>query len=162
MGSQVVSAEPAIGGQTVDRGPEAEIVSDMLRRTAPSLPILIVAIGAFWGWDGIWSAALGVVIVLINYALTAVIMSVTGRKSPSALMAGVLVGYAIRMGLVVLALYYAKHSSWAEIVPLGITLVITHVGLLLWEQRHISATLAFPGLKPTSLPRPENKEARPS
>jgi len=38
-----------------------------------------------------------------------------------------------------------------EMVPLGLTLVATHLGLLIWEARYVSLSLAFPGLKP----RPE-------
>ena len=36
----------------------------------------------------------------------------------------------------------------ASIVLLGITVIVTHVGLLFWETRHVSASLAYPGLKP--------------
>ena len=32
---------------------------------------------------------------------------------------------------------------------LGVTLIVTHLGLLIWETRHVSASLAYPGLKPT-------------
>jgi hypothetical protein len=38
---------------------------------------------------------------------------------------------------------------------IGLTLVATHLGLLFWELRFISASLAFPGLKPE---RPATKE----
>jgi hypothetical protein len=31
------------------------------------------------------------------------------------------------------------------------TIVITHVGLLFWEMRYISLSLAFPGLKPKNV-----------
>ena len=134
-----------------DRGPEAEIISDMLRRSLPALPLLVVVAGLIWGWDGAASAALGIAIVLVNFTLTAVTLSITGRISPAALMAGVLVGYVVRMGLVIAVLYGAKHTSWAEMVPLGITLVVTHLGLLFWELRHVSATLAYPGVKPGSV-----------
>ena len=40
------------------------------------------------------------------------------------------------------------NQSWVAIVPLGLTLLITHLGLLLWETKHVSVSLAFPGLKP--------------
>ena len=132
-----------------DRGPEAEIVTDMLRRGLPALPVLVLAAGLIWGWHGAESASVAVGLVFVNFALTAVVLSITGRISPTALMAGVLVGYVFRMGLVVLVLYFVKHTSWGEMVPLGIVLVITHLGLLFWELRQVSASLAFPGLKPT-------------
>jgi hypothetical protein len=38
--------------------------------------------------------------------------------------------------------------SWVSKVPLGITIVLTHLGLLAWETRHVSISLAYPGLKP--------------
>jgi hypothetical protein len=34
------------------------------------------------------------------------------------------------------------------LVPLGITIIVTHLGLLFWEMKFVSASLAFPGLKP--------------
>ena len=52
------------------------------------------------------------------------------------------------MLLVVGALALARGQEWCEFVPLGATVLLTHVGLLFWESRHVSATLAYPGLKP--------------
>jgi len=34
------------------------------------------------------------------------------------------------------------------VIPFAFTLVITHLGLLFWEMRYVSANLAHPGLKP--------------
>jgi hypothetical protein len=39
-------------------------------------------------------------------------------------------------------------QSWFSPIPLCATLVLTHLGLLIWETRYVSATLAYPGLKP--------------
>ena len=39
-------------------------------------------------------------------------------------------------------------------MPLGITIIVTHLGLLFWEMKYISASLAFPALKP----KPASKE----
>jgi hypothetical protein len=47
-----------------------------------------------------------------------------------------------------------RNASWIELVPLGLTLIITHLVLLFWELRHISSSLAFPGLKPQPTPNP--------
>ena len=33
---------------------------------------------------------------------------------------------------------------------LAILMLVTHLGLLFWELRYVSASLAFPGLKPTA------------
>ena len=57
----------------------------------------------------------------------------------------ILTGHLDRWGI-----KYTLHEpecfiSW----PLGATLVVSHLGLLLWETRYVSASLAFPGLKPS-------------
>ena len=43
------------------------------------------------------------------------------------------------------------------LVALGLTLIVTHLGLLLWELRYVSASLAFPGLKPGAVAK-ENRD----
>ena len=44
--------------------------------------------------------------------------------------------------------WLVKDLPWVEMVPLAITLLVTHLGLLLWETRYVSLSLAYPGLKP--------------
>jgi hypothetical protein len=44
--------------------------------------------------------------------------------------------------------------SWFMAWPLGLTLIATHLGLLVWELKFVSASLAFPGLKPRPEARP--------
>ncbi len=61
-----------------------------------------------------------------------------------------LFGYLMRLGLIFLAIFPVKDAAWVEPVPLGITLVVAHIGLLLWELRYVSASLAFPGLRPAT------------
>jgi hypothetical protein len=63
-------------------------------------------------------------------------------------MGAVLFGYLLRLGLIFLAVYVVKDAGWVERVPLGFTIIVTHLGLLVWELRYVSATLAYPGLKP--------------
>jgi hypothetical protein len=43
-----------------------------------------------------------------------------------------------------------KDQSWVAMVPLGMTLIVTHLGLLIWETRHLSLSLAFPAVKPAA------------
>jgi len=43
-----------------------------------------------------------------------------------------------------------KDMGWVHLPVLGITLIVTHLGLLFWETRYVSASLAFPTLKPTA------------
>jgi hypothetical protein len=57
-------------------------------------------------------------------------------------------GFVLRMGLLVLAVQLVKDQAWVDAVPLGITILVAYLGLLFWETRFVSASLAFPGLKP--------------
>ena len=64
----------------------------------------------------------------------------------------VLFGYIGRLALIALAVMLVRDASWVSLVPLGVTIIVTHLGLLFWELRYVSASLAFPGLKPTAVP----------
>ena len=78
----------------------------------------------------------------------------TGRIG-AALMAGAaLFGFLLRLGLIFVAVHAGADAPWVELVPLGLTLIVTHLVLLFWELRHVSDTLAFPGLKPAPTPNP--------
>jgi hypothetical protein len=63
-------------------------------------------------------------------------------------MAAALFGYLLRLGLLFGAVVLVRDAGWVELVPLGLTLIVTHLGLLAWEARSVSASLAFPALKP--------------
>ena len=85
-------------------------------------------------------AAIGAPVLIIAFGL---IWGVGGALSTA-------YAFLIRMAIVLIAVLAVVHTSWVEVVPLGITIIVTHLGLLFWEMRYISASLAFPGLKPIS------------
>jgi len=127
---------------------EREVVVDMLRR---ALPLVVPALVVAWLVGGPKVAAsvgLAVAIVLANFACAAGLLSWGARTSPAFLLAAALGGFLLRMGLVVGALLALRHQPWISFGPLGVTLLGSHVALLAWEARRVSATLAFPGLKP--------------
>jgi hypothetical protein len=124
-----------------------QVAVDMAKRAKWLLPLTFV-VGGFWGIDGILSAGYALIIVVVNFLLAAWMLSAAGRIS-FALMAGAaLFGYLIRLGLIFLAVMLVRDASWVEMVPLGIMLIVTHLGLLFWELRYVSGSMAFPGLKP--------------
>ena len=131
-----------------DPAPERTIALDMLRRGLPVAPVLVVLSGLIWGRDGALSAAFGIGLVLLNLGLSAASMTWAGRYSATTIMATALGGFAFRMLLVVLALVAVRGQAWVEEIPLGLTIVLTHLGLLIWETRYVSASLAYPALKP--------------
>jgi hypothetical protein len=140
---------------TQEQAPEREVARDLVKRGLWLAPLWILLCGAVWGVDGAASAAYGLAIVLGNFLLAAAIITVTARISPAALMGGVLFGFLIRLGVILLAILLVVNQDWVNVVPLGITIVLFHLGLLFWETGKVSASLAFPGLKPSP-----NKDGR--
>lgn len=127
---------------------EREIAADMAKRAIPAIPVLLILAAVGWGFDGMASAAYAVAIVLVNLSLSAALLAWTARISLALMMSAALFGYLLRLGLVALAVIAVKDARWVELWPLGLGLIVTHLGLLLWELRYVSASLAFPGLKP--------------
>lgn len=128
--------------------PESEIVRDMVKRAAMAAPVVIVVFGLIWGINGAISTGYAIAIVVVNFIVAAFLDSTGARISVGMLMGMSMFGFFIRMVIVFGAFFAARQASWMLVVPFGITLVVTHLGLLFWEMKYVSANLAHPGLKP--------------
>jgi hypothetical protein len=133
----------AIDGPPVER----MIVRDMLRRCWPAL-LVLVALGGFWGVDGVLSSAFGTGLAVANAVLAAALVSGAARISLAMIYVAALGGYLLRLALVTVAVLVVVRQGWVEVIPLSAALVVTHLGLFMWEARFVSTSLAFPGLKP--------------
>lgn len=129
--------------------PQAEIVLDMARRGLMISPVLVAAGAIGWGTKGALSVLLALALVLVNFAASAAVVRKINDLPPSFVMMFVLGGFLVRMVFVVGVMVLAGHVSWVSKVPLGLAIVATHLGLLVWETRHLSMSLAYPGLKPS-------------
>jgi hypothetical protein len=127
---------------------EREIAFDMVRRGLPLVPLVVVACGLVWGLDGAATAAVGVAIVFVNLVAAALSLAWAAKVSPAALMATALGGFLFRMIVLTLAVWGLKQLDWVELGALAATVVVTQLALLFWEARFVSASLAYPGLKP--------------
>jgi hypothetical protein len=133
-----------------DAGPatEQQVAKDLIRRGLLALPAALAVGAIFWGTDGVLSVGYAAVLVLVNFWLNAALLSWASRISYAMVMGVALFGFAIRLALVSAAVMAVADQDWVRPVPLGVTLVVSHLGLLFWETRYVSASLAFPGLKP--------------
>jgi hypothetical protein len=129
--------------------PEVAVSMDIVKRGLLVAPVLVAACAVIWGGDGAWSAAYGVGIVLLNFLLAAGLVAGTARISLGLMMGAVLFGYLIRLGLIFLAVLLVRDMSWISLPALGATIIITHLGLLVWELKYVAMSLAHPGLKPS-------------
>lgn len=134
--------------------PVMGVAVDMARRSLWLLPVILVLSLVFWGVPGVLSTLYALAIVVVNFLLSAYTLAVTGRIN-AALMAGAaMFGFLVRLGIIVAAVLLVINAWWVAVVPLCITLVVTHLVLLFWEMRYISGSLAFPGVKPGATPNP--------
>ncbi len=129
--------------------PAVQVALDIVKRGLIAAPVLVLGGAALWGTDGAASVAYGLAIVLANFALAAALIAWSSRISLALLMATTLFGFLIRLALIFLAVWLVQDASWVNFVALGLTIIVSHLGLLFWEMRYVSASLAFPGLKPS-------------
>ncbi|MGD9999807.1 MAG: ATP synthase subunit I [Ilumatobacteraceae bacterium] len=128
--------------------PEVDISKDMIRRGAIVAPVLVAICGVIWGMDGAWSCLYGIALILVNFGIAAGLVAITARINLGLMMAAVLFGYLIRLGLIFLAVMLVHEAGWISLPALGATIIITHLGLLVWELKYVSMSLTYPGLKP--------------
>ena len=128
--------------------PEVSVSRDMIKRGLIIAPVLIAICGVIWGADGAWSSAYAVGLVLANFALAALFIAIGARISLHVMMAAILFGYLVRLGLIFLAVYLVRDAEWISLPALGTAIIVTHLGLLIWELKYVAMSLAYPGLKP--------------
>ena len=127
-----------------------EVAKDLARRTVLIAPVLIVLGAVFWQTAGAASVAYGIAIVIVNFLLAAALLAWAGRISLAMMGAAAMFGFLLRLGLIFLAVLLVRDMEWVNMLPLGLTLIIAHLGILFWEMRYIGGTLSHPGLKPSA------------
>ena len=135
---------------TRDVGPATEVAvsTDMVKRGLLVAPLMIALCLVIWGLDGALSSAYGIAIVLANFALAARLISSTAPISLGLMMGAILFGYLVRLGLIFAAVWWVRDAAWISFPALGTTIIVTHLGLLVWELKYVAISLAYPGLKP--------------
>jgi hypothetical protein len=127
---------------------EGQVAGDLVRRVLMVSPAVLIVAGIVSGVDGLLSAAIGLVLVSLNFLASARLITYTARRSPGAVMGVVLGGYIVRLGLLFGIALALDTVSWIDIGVLLLTVAVVHLALLTWESRHVSLSLGYPGLKP--------------
>ena len=145
---------------TRDLGPAPEpvLARDMAKRALLLAPLAVGVCAVVWGSAGAASAAYAMALVLANFVLAAWMLATAARISYGALMGAALFGFMLRLAFVSAAVLVFRDAGWMEPLAAGLTLVVAHLGLLFWELRFVSASLAYPDLKPA---RTSPKETSP-
>jgi hypothetical protein len=148
----------------VDPAPPVErrIAVDLARRGLLVAPVIVLVAGLLRGADGAASAALGLAVLVLNFLAAAISLEWGARRGGNALFAVALGGFLFRMVSILVVILLAQALfGWVDVVVLGVTLFLTHLGLLFWELRSVSFSLAAPGLqrdRPTPSARKEDAQ----
>ena len=127
---------------------EGEVARDLARRVLIVAPLAVVVGAIVAGVDGAVSAAIGLALVAANFVVAARVVSWTARRSPGAVMGVVMAGYLVRMAVLFGIALALGELAFINLPVLVITVAVVHLALLAWETRHVSLSLAAPGLKP--------------
>ncbi|MFL6241961.1 MAG: hypothetical protein ACJ73V_02920 [Acidimicrobiia bacterium] len=141
---------------------ERRIATDLARHGLMVAPVIVLGAGLLRGVDGAASAALALAVLVLNFLAAAISLEWGARRSGNALLAVALGGFLFRMVSILVVILVAQALfGWVDVVVLGVTLFLTHLGLLFWELRSVSFSLAAPGLqrdRPTPSARKENAQ----
>ena len=141
---------------------ERRIAVDLARRGLLVAPVIVLVAGLLRGADGAASAALGLAVLVLNFLAAAISLEWGARRGGNALFGVALGGFLFRMVSILVVILVAQALfGWVDVIVLGVTLFLTHLGLLFWELRSVSFSLAAPGLqrdRPTPSARKENAQ----
>lgn len=129
--------------------PEMEIARDIARRGVLVAPVIVAVAALIWGSAGAWSAAFAVALILGNFVVSAVLIAVTARISLGLMMGAVLFGYLMRLGVIFAAIWIVRDEPWISIPALAAAIIVTYLGLLVWELKYVSISMSHSGLRST-------------
>jgi hypothetical protein len=128
---------------------ESRIARDVARHGLYVAPIVMIGVGLWRGPEAAGAVALAFALVIGNFLLSAAILGWTARVHPDLLMGAALFSFLGRLILITLVGVGIKELDIVDWPVFCITLVVSYLGLLFWELRSISVSLASPGLKPS-------------
>lgn len=127
---------------------ESQIASHLARHALLVAPVVVLIGGIAAGVDGAISAAIALVIVALNFLVSARLIAWGAARGPSFVQGAVLGGFLVRLLVLTGIVLLLDQLAFIDVVVLVLTIAITHLALLVWETRYVSLTLAAPGLKP--------------
>jgi hypothetical protein len=110
----------------------------------------MLGVGLWRGVDAAGAVGLAFAIVIGNFLLSAAILGWTARRHPEVLVGVALFSFLGRLILITVIGVGIKELDVVDWPVFCITLVVSYLGLLFWELRSISVSLASPGLKPSA------------
>jgi hypothetical protein len=147
--------EPAAPGTSLPKlevpdpdGIESRIARDLARHALWIAPVCILGVGIFTGVAGALGVALAFVVVLANFLITGALLGWAARISPAMIMVVSLGGFVVWLFFIFGTGLLVEQTDAIDLTVYVVSVLVLHLGLLFWETRSISFSLASPGLKP--------------
>ena len=147
MSDDDVTAVPDLSVPSPD-GIESRIARDIARHALWVAPVAIIALGILFGVGGALGVALAFVVVLANFLITGALLGWAARISPGAIMGVALGGFLVWLMVIFGMGLLVEQIDAVNLDVFVVSVLVLHLGLLVWEMRSISFSLASPGLKP--------------
>lgn len=120
--------------------PERELIRRVLPFALPAIAVAYAA-GALASAGAARSAAIGVAVVVTNFAAHGLSLAWAAKISPTMLVGVGLGGFAVRLGTFIVALLLLERISWFSPVAFAAALVPSTVALLVFEAKVLSGRL---------------------
>jgi hypothetical protein len=115
------------------RDVEAIMAWHAVRRVVWVAPPLIALFWALRGASGAGAAAVGVAVVAANFLLAGWLLSKSARISLTLYHAAALLGFFVRLGLIMLVMFLIAQATGIDRLAMGISAVVSYLTLLSWE-----------------------------
>lgn len=127
---------------------ESRIAHDIARHALIVAPIAIIGVGIGLGVSAGAAVALALALVVGNFIAAAWVLGWVARTAPDLLMGAAMMSFLVRLVLITAIGVGVKELGIVDFQVFCITLIASYLGLLVWEMRSISLSMASPGLKP--------------
>lgn len=146
MGAEPVNAltAPVAGAE---QRIESSIARDLAKHGLLVAPLVVGALALTMGADAAYAAVLALTIVIANFLVNAAVLGWAARVSTAVLMGVALGGYVVRLAAITGLAVAVRELTDVDFTVFCVVLIAAHLGLLVWELRSVSLSLAAPGLR---------------
>jgi hypothetical protein len=129
-------------------GIESRIARDLARHGLMAAPVVILVAGIWRGPSAALAVTLALALVIFNFMLSGAMLGWAARISPDMLMGVALGGFLVKIIALFAVGTIVEQFDAVDFPVFVVTVLVAHLGLLAWETRSVSLSLASPGLKP--------------
>ena len=121
--------------------PERLLVRRGLPFAPPAFLAALVIGGLSAGWGVGWSAAIGIAVVALNFAANGLSLARAARISLTVLYAVAMIGFVVRLGLIVAIMVVLKRFAFFSPLAFGLAVIPATLLLLVYEMKLLAGGL---------------------